>query len=66
MRTIEFSGAQICIIFFIVSQTATSCSSFSNFATLSSLSFPAFNSLQFCLGQFSKRRSSILWREEFL
>lgn len=66
MRTIEFSSAQICIIFFIVSKTPTSSSNFSNFATLSSLSFPAFNNLRFCLSLFSKRWSSILWREGFL
>lgn len=66
MRTIELSGAQICIIFFILSKTPARSSNYSNFATLSSLSLPAFNNLRFCLSLFSKRWSSILWREGFL
>lgn len=53
MRTIELSGAQICIIFFILSKTPARSSNYSNFATLSSLSLPAFNNLRFCLSQLS-------------
>ena len=51
---------------FVVSETPASSSNSSNFATLSSLSFLAFNSLQFCLSQFSNSRVLILWREGFL